>query len=150
MRKKNIFHFLRVSEFFESILNIECVDREKNIPPLCSKLYFPKFWAHSDEKQQIWPRQSWRNVANSPIWVKIEKIVPTPWNFFWEHKITNFTPKKILGCTWHPNAEISAKSIFEICGFWPKIYLFWSLTGLWSPKMGSAPWKMFWWHKIIF
>ena len=77
------------------------------------------------------------------------KMSLAPWKFFGEQKIVFFTPENFFGRAGRPHAEISAKMT-------PKFTVlsqnrpFWTFSGLWSPKMGSAPWKMFWWHKIIF
>ena len=74
----------------------------------------PKIYRFSPKIDHFW--------TFSGLWSP--KMSLAPWKFFWEHKITNFTPKKIFGRTGHPHAEISATLIFEICGFWPKIDLF--------------------------
>ncbi len=45
-----------------------------------------------------------------------------------------FYSKKIFGRAGHPHAEISATSIFKICGFWPKIDHFLDFLGPVEPE----------------
>ncbi len=57
-----------------------------------------------------------------------------------------FYSRKIFRPRWAPTCRIFGQNL----PFFAQNRPFWTFSGLWSPKMGSAPWKIFWWHKIVF
>ncbi len=82
-------------------------------------------------------------VCGTPKWAQHHEIFFGCSFFFFFKKNSSapgtHMPKFRPKCKWPQNLP-----------FWGQNRPFWTFSGLWSPKMGSAPWKIFWWHKIVF